>query len=224
MANTPYTYTFSTVRREEKVKPSLINLYVKQVENLWFCLGLLNDEVVRFVSFSPKSLGETLQLGLNLLREGEETVRKVKASGKVEEIFEILHAAYMGGGVKSLPPLAWERLPLFTRKVLRLTLRVPRGFVASYGDLARALGSSKYSRAVGLAMALNPFPLLIPCHRIVRENLALGGYRFGVRVKAEILTREGVGLERRSRSFKVKPEFRFHGRLYIEKNLCSPSL
>jgi len=102
----------------------------------------------------------------------------------------------MGKPAGKLPPLAWEVLPSFSRKVLRLTCKIPRGFVASYGALAGVLGVPQGGRAVGAVMAANPFPLLVPCHRVVCSDGRLGGYSLGVKFKEELLRREGVKMVR----------------------------
>ncbi|PVX25813.1 MAG: hypothetical protein CW716_07300, partial [Candidatus Bathyarchaeum sp.] len=65
--------------------------------------------------------------------------------------------------------------------------------VTSYGAIARAVGGS--ARAVGRVEASNPFPLLIPCHRVVCSDLSIGGYGYGQQVKGEILQREERGYE-----------------------------
>jgi len=58
-------------------------------------------------------------------------------------------------------------------------LQVPPGTLVSYGDLAAALGKPTAARAVGTAVGQNPVAYLIPCHRVIRETGAVGGYRWG---------------------------------------------
>ncbi len=96
-------------------------------------------------------------------------------------------------------------------------MNIPRGFVTTYGGLARALKLPRHARAVGRALASNPFALIVPCHRVVKGDLTLGGYAFGVDVKAEILRREGVKLEKMGDSFRVKPEFLLPWRKLVGK-------
>ena len=179
-----------------------LQVYHKKIGEAWFCVGITQAGGVAFTSLSRESLEEALRLGIERLR-GEAFTRPSKTSPEAEEVLRVMAEAYRGLGVRRLPPIAWKRLKPFTRKVLRLTLQVPRGYVTSYGRLARLLNASKASRAVGLALASNPFPLLIPCHRVVRGDLALGGYSLGVKVKAEILKREGVRLEKVKNGFRV---------------------
>jgi len=66
----------------------------------------------------------------------------------------------------------------------------PRGETRSYSEIARAIGAPKAVRAVGSACATNPTPIVVPCHRVVREDGSLGGYRYGLDRKRALLERE----------------------------------
>ncbi len=84
-------------------------------------------------------------------------------------------------------------LSAFEQDVLRKTLQIPRGEVRSYAWVAKEIGRPRAVRAVGTALAHNPIPVLIPCHRVVRSDGALGQYSMGgTQVKREMLSREGV--------------------------------
>lgn len=82
----------------------------------------------------------------------------------------------------------------FREKCYKALLKVPKGKVTTYSDLARAIGS-KASRAVGTAMAKNERLIEIPCHRVVRSDGAIGQYALGSDKKIELLTQEGVSIE-----------------------------
>jgi len=86
-----------------------------------------------------------------------------------------------------------DNLSSYTRKVLNCTRLVPVGYVTAYGAIAKVAGG--IARSVGRVEASNPFPLLIPCHRVVRSDLSIGGYGGGEQVKMEILQREERGYE-----------------------------
>jgi len=94
------------------------------------------------------------------------------------------------------------RLPLDVRatafqwRVWRELTRIPYGERRSYGQIAAMLGQPRGARAVGRACATNPVSLLIPCHRAVREDGSLAGYRWGVERKAALLEREAAGRKR----------------------------
>lgn len=83
--------------------------------------------------------------------------------------------------------------PGFAGRALAACARIPAGRVRTYGEVASAAGSARAARAVGTAMASNPLPGVIPCHRVVRADGTIGGYgEGGSRRKRELLAREGV--------------------------------
>ena len=88
--------------------------------------------------------------------------------------------------------LDWETCSEFQARVLRAESGIPRGWVSTYGRIAEHLGLPGGGRAVGNALAANPFPLLIPCHRAVRSTGELGGYQGGLEMKKALLEMEGV--------------------------------
>jgi len=87
----------------------------------------------------------------------------------------------------------------FTRQALQACGQIPRGQVMSYGGLASSLGIPGGARAVGNAMAANPFPLMIPCHRVVRSDGSIGGFGGGVEVKKRLLRLEGIVFDSKGR-------------------------
>ena len=80
----------------------------------------------------------------------------------------------------------------FQQEVLRAEHRIPRGRVSTYQRIARHLGNVNGARAVGGALANNPFPIIIPCHRAIRSDGTLGGYQGGPKMKRTLLEMEGV--------------------------------
>jgi methylated-DNA-[protein]-cysteine S-methyltransferase len=85
--------------------------------------------------------------------------------------------------------------PPFFRKVWAQLRGVPRGQVCTYAHLARAARSARAVRAVGQAMARNPLPLVVPCHRVVADHGRLGGYTGGTARKRALLSLEGVDVD-----------------------------
>mgnify|MGYP001019717609 CR=1 FL=1 len=79
----------------------------------------------------------------------------------------------------------------FERRVLLEVSKIPFGEVTTYKKISESIGSRGY-RAVGTAIGKNPFPIIIPCHRVVKSDGSIGNYRGGVRMKREILKNEGV--------------------------------
>ena len=104
-------------------------------------------------------------------------------------------AEYFAGQRQSFNvPVDLSRSTDFQQQVLRAASRVPRGGLATYAEIARHIGKPRASRAVGQALARNPVPIVIPCHRVVAADGSLTGYsgRGGIRTKAQLLVLEGV--------------------------------
>jgi methylated-DNA-[protein]-cysteine S-methyltransferase len=80
----------------------------------------------------------------------------------------------------------------FSTRVLKETLGIPRGKVCTYSGLAVRAGFSRAARAVGSALARNPFPLVIPCHRVIRADGSPGRFGGGADMKKRLLDREGI--------------------------------
>lgn len=81
----------------------------------------------------------------------------------------------------------------FQVAVLNKVKQIPKGEVTTYGEIARAItGSVRAARAVGQAVAKNPYPIIIPCHRVVRTNGDVGGYSLGMETKIKLLREEEV--------------------------------
>lgn len=90
-------------------------------------------------------------------------------------------------------PLDWALSHGFRRAVLDELAKVPYGQIVTYLDLAGRAGNPKASRAVGSAMATNPLPIVVPCHRVIRTDGSLGGYGGGLPMKQHLLALEEIG-------------------------------
>lgn len=139
-------------------------------------IGLPNetyDEVLNDVAarISPRVMRTS--------REVVETLR-----GELDEYF---------AGVRKMFDVAldWRLTTGFRREILRAAARIPYGGTASYGQVAADAGSARAVRAAGSALATNPLPIVVPCHRVLPASGALGEYRGGRDAKAFLL-----GLER----------------------------
>jgi len=91
-------------------------------------------------------------------------------------------------------PLDLDALPPFRRKVLEVVRTIPAGETLSYGEVALAVGSPGAARAVGQALGRNPFPIVVPCHRVLAAGGRIGGFTAtgGLSVKQQMLAAEGV--------------------------------
>ena len=79
----------------------------------------------------------------------------------------------------------------FNKRCYQKLVLIPKGMISTYSDIAKSLGSKAY-RAVGNAMANNPHPISVPCHRIIRSDGSLGGYALGINKKIDLLQKEGI--------------------------------
>jgi methylated-DNA-[protein]-cysteine S-methyltransferase len=163
----------------------------------------------------PTPIGETAIVWRK--KGGARTVARVlfsEGTGTVaEQVLSLypnaVHTAAVGGPVRGfivdllrgipvrfgMELLEWEQCSEFQRHVLLKTGEIPRGLVASYGRLAELIGAPRAARAVGTALAGNPFPFFIPCHRVVRSTGDLGQFGGGPKLKKTLLEIEGVSFE-----------------------------
>jgi len=88
--------------------------------------------------------------------------------------------------------LDWRLTKGFRREVLRVTAQIPYGRTASYREVAARAGSPAAFRATGSALATNPLPILVPCHRVLPSGGGIGEYRGGAAAKAQLLRLEGA--------------------------------
>ena len=104
--------------------------------------------------------------------------------------------AYLDGREPSLDLPLDVRATAFQRRVWRELQRIPYGETRSYTAVARRIGRPTASRAVARACAMNPAALVIPCHRVIREDGDPGGYRWGVERKRSLLRQESADLQK----------------------------
>ena len=96
--------------------------------------------------------------------------------------------------------LALNLCSKFQRKVLTAVYKIPSGFVSTCGCIARKLSTSP--RSIGQALATNPFPIIVPCHRIVRSDGSLGGYQGREWMKKRLLESEGIKFDENNKVLK----------------------
>jgi methylated-DNA-[protein]-cysteine S-methyltransferase len=173
-------------------------VYVGKIDEKY--IAVLIDEKERVVSLSlprgsegvavdeAKSLAP-IELSFKFRSEMDPFIRRVG-----REVVEFIMSYLKGEEPKLTFKLNSDGLSSFTRKVLSVVSSIPRGFVTCYGCVAKVVGNQKASRAVGNALARNPWPIIIPCHRVVRGDLTLGGYRGGLELKRKLLRIEGVAV------------------------------
>lgn len=131
--------------------------------------------------------------GRQKLQERFPTAVECAPSAGIARAIELL-VALLRGEPEDLSQVAldMEGVSPFHRKVYERARRIPLGRTCSYGELAQAAGSPGAARAVGGAMSKNPWPLIVPCHRVVAKGGALGGFTAfgGVETKRRLMALE----------------------------------
>jgi methylated-DNA-[protein]-cysteine S-methyltransferase len=118
--------------------------------------------------------------------------RVLEAAGRLDVVRRELHEYFEGERRSFDLQVDRSLLGPFARKVLGRTALIPYGEVSTYSKVAAAAGSPRASRAAGNALARNPIPIVIPCHRVLRTGGGMGGYAGGLDRKALLLTLEGA--------------------------------
>ncbi len=141
--------------------------------------------VVR-VAFASESLDDVLQ-------ELADTVspRVIESPARLDGVRRELDEYFNGSRQEFETPIDWRLSHGFLLRAREACYAIPFGEVRTYAELADAAGSPRAVRAAGNAMARNPIPIIVPCHRVLRSGGALGGYGGGVETKRWLL-----GLER----------------------------
>ena len=138
------------------------------------CRVILGDDAAALVS------GLRTELHAATLVADDPAVREVAAA---------VVAAASGAALQRALPLDL-RGTAFQRRVWKELTRIPRGETITYGELARRVGAPGATRAVGTACGANPAAVVVPCHRVLRGDGALGGYRWGTERKAKLIASE----------------------------------
>jgi methylated-DNA-[protein]-cysteine S-methyltransferase len=163
-------------------------------ENLHFAVGLNeNGKIVRITlpqKSSDKAIGEITNHHpkFKLSDEHCETASK---------ICDVYHGKDVDFDLEQLELNIGESTitTIFERDVILEVAKIPSGNVKTYKDIAESINSTAY-RAVGTAIGKNPFPILVPCHRVIRSNGEVGGFRGGTSMKIEILENEGIKINK----------------------------
>lgn len=114
----------------------------------------------------------------------------------IDEIASAIHVMLAGEPAAFDPEVVdWSLCTAFEQTVLRAEHAIPRGQVSTYQLIAARLGNKNSARAVGNALAKNPFPLIIPCHRAIRSDRRPGGFRGGAQMKRDLLAAEGIAFD-----------------------------
>jgi AraC family transcriptional regulator of adaptative response/methylated-DNA-[protein]-cysteine methyltransferase len=144
-----------------------------------------NERGINFLGFCNEQPADVSLAGMKSRLERAEFMQdKPGAQNRLDRIFE-------RGRDEPLP--VWLRGSPFQLKVWEALLHIPEGANATYGAIARYLGSPGAAQAVGNAVGGNPVSWIIPCHRVIRQMGETGGYRWGAGTKAAMIGLESVG-------------------------------
>jgi O-6-methylguanine DNA methyltransferase len=167
--------------------------------------------------------GECGVAGVQLPEAGEEETRarllhRFPAAGETAPPHDVQRAvddivALLRGEARNLSAIAldMEGVPEFHRRVYDAARTIPPGETLTYGDIARQVGAAGAARAVGQALGRNPFPIVVPCHRVLAAGGKIGGFsaQGGVETKQRMLAIEGARLNGAAPLIEADPEFGF---------------
>jgi methylated-DNA-[protein]-cysteine S-methyltransferase len=146
----------------------------------------ISPRIVRVLLSKPKlsAEGQAFELYPN---------SKTSSCAEIDAVAAAIKAHLEGEDVMfTLDIVDFTLCSTFQQSVLRATYSIPRGSVSTYQRIAASLGIPKGARAVGNALANNPFPLIVPCHRVIRADRHIGGYGGGIEMKRALFEREGI--------------------------------
>jgi len=173
----------------------VIQISSENNDGVWFTAAVNEKGQLVACAFSDKGKEEAELVVKESTRVDFSTQNDSLLNRRLQE----LYALFSGRGRLDLKELDLSRITGFRKRVYLQLARIPRGKVTTYGNIARKLGSLTYSRAVGMANAMNPLPLAIPCHRVLPSSLHVGKYGMpgrrpsdGGYMKRALLEREGV--------------------------------
>jgi methylated-DNA-[protein]-cysteine S-methyltransferase len=141
---------------------------------------------------NPENIKATI---LRVFPDAAEKARALKCASS------ILGQYFEGESISATVSLDWSGHPNFSVKVWRTAQSIPWGTVRTYKWLSLRIRKPFASRAIGNALGKNPFPILVPCHRVVRSNGQLGGFSgpSGIVLKRKMLEMEGVRFDAKGR-------------------------
>ena len=172
-----------------------------------------NPKIVRILLSKP---------GLSSEDQASELYPNSQASScaKIDDIATDIKGLLEGEEIAfSLDAAALSLCTEFQQLVLRAEHGIPRGSVSTYKLIAEYLEKRNGARAVGNALANNPFPLIVPCHRAIRSDRHLGGYQGGRDMKRALLEKEGIPFDDAGRVVCAK----FHYEMMVSNEGIHPT-
>ena len=189
-----------------EIEKNPITISTHNHENLYFAVGYSeNNKIVR-IALPQKSLKEAIDEIANyhpnykLSDKHNDTACKICQIYHGDNLKIELDQLELNPNSSNSPKTTIKTS--FEKKVIIEVAKIPYGTVKTYKDIAKSLDSKAY-RAVGTAIGNNPFPIVIPCHRVIRTDGKIGGFRGGTPMKVEILKNEGMEIKELKGSSRI---------------------
>ena len=161
----------------------------------------LNLQIQRIFLSDPKFKSDVIAI------KEFDLMKKVSAAS-IDLLGEKIQRYLKGESIKfDLKLLDFSRCFKTQKKVLLAEYDIPRGWISTYKRIANKIGISNGARVVGNALARNPFPIVIPCHRAIKSNGELGGYQGGTEMKQALLEMEGIKFTSRGKVIMNKVHY-----------------
>jgi O-6-methylguanine DNA methyltransferase len=188
----------------------LVKFFSARRNGVWFSAATNQKGKLVACAFSDRNRREAERAVRNSV--AKKTVNPLARRRADPQSLRVLSDFYNGKGKRvGMQALDLSSVSDFRRDVYSLLCKIPLGKVTTYGVLAQRLRGKRYARAVGTAVATNPLPLIIPCHRVVSASLKVGNYGMcgrkpstGGYMKRMLLEREGVRFQGEKISKKSK--------------------
>jgi methylated-DNA-[protein]-cysteine S-methyltransferase len=187
---------------EKEKNPITISTY--NHEELYFAVGYSKNKKIVRISLPQKSLEDAIaeiskyHPNYSLTDKHNDTALKICQIYHGTNLDIKLDELELGLDLNKSPPSKTSIKTSFERDVIIEVAKIPYGIVKTYKEIAESLNSHAY-RAVGTAIGNNPFPIIIPCHRVIRSDGKIGGFRGGTPMKVEILKNEGIKIKKNVR-------------------------
>ena len=173
----------------------MIQISSENMDGVWFTAAVNEKGQLVACAFSDRNK----EIAESVVKETIPVDFSTQNDSFLNRRLQELYSLFSGRGKMDMKELDLSRVSDFRKRVYLQLSRIPRGKVTTYGIIAKKLGSITYSRAVGMANAMNPLPLAIPCHRVLPSSLHVGKYGMpgrkpsdGGYMKRALLEREGV--------------------------------
>ncbi|MEW6201052.1 MAG: methylated-DNA--[protein]-cysteine S-methyltransferase [bacterium] len=165
--------------------------YIHIWENTFGWSGLMySPRGAKVFTFGEASRGKAENYLMKFVASEQQVIKESRIQSRLAGEIREIDDYFSGNTVKFNIPFDLAEYSSFYRRVWSVVAGIPYGKTASYGEIARRVGVPGGARAVGMAMAANPLPVLVPCHRVVRSDGSLGGYSRGLRWKKRLLELE----------------------------------